>query len=161
MGYLKLYVHGQLSCTSNTAVIYSSGAEIKRKTLTKTTSTTDYPLWQTSLVNGDYSVTATCDIITSCTKSANFTIAGNTVTVDLTMPCLGGLAPAKANARKAAAGKAKSACCCSCSCGSKKAVKPAAKPSAKKVVKLAVKKTPAKAPVKKAATPAAKKAKKA
>jgi hypothetical protein len=159
MGYLKLYVHGQLSCTSNTAVIYSSGAEVKRKTLTKTTSTTDYPLWQTSLGDGNYTVTATCNIISTCTKSANFTIAGNTVTVDLTMPCLGGLAPAKATARKAAAGKAKAktACCCSCNCGTQKAVKPAAKKVAKKVVKLVVKQAPAKA----AAKPAAKKAKKA
>jgi hypothetical protein len=80
-------LHGQLSCTSCTAVIYNSvGKEMKRKMLTKTTSTTDYPLWQTSLVNGNCTVTATCDTTSTCTNSAPFTIAGNTVTVDLTLP---------------------------------------------------------------------------
>lgn len=86
MGYLKLTVHDQLSCTSCTAVIYDNAhAEVKRKTLTKSTSTTDYPLWQTLLSNGDYTVTTTCTSTPPHTKSNPFTIAGNTVSVDQTL----------------------------------------------------------------------------
>jgi hypothetical protein len=114
-------------------VIYdSTHTEVKRKTLTKTTSTTDYPLWQTLLSNGDYTVIATCTTTATCTNSAPFTIAGNTVTVDLPLPCLSGkMAAKRRTARPAKAPKAK-ACTCTCACGARQRAKPAAKRTVKK-----------------------------